>query len=241
MAFAELLSLAGEHSASVQQLERAIRLSPGAWDVRLCLVDELRAAGQTERAIAELRIVQTVLPDSPAVHERAARLLPAEQPAALAAVPGSRPGQEVQATFARLLAGAEDLPQALEDELDNLNAELVTHVRGLARAAQAGANNDEALALTSLGDQIELRVALKNMPEPRANETYQLLLEAADPAAELAQRADQLDFAVLALVLHEASLARSAQEDDLAEGLHALAEGVADTIKGRRSVRGGVA
>jgi tetratricopeptide (TPR) repeat protein len=64
----QLYSSRGEKQAAVDFAQQAVAAAPGSADARLALVRGLLAAGQTERADKELRLLVNGFPSSPAVH-----------------------------------------------------------------------------------------------------------------------------------------------------------------------------
>jgi GT2 family glycosyltransferase len=158
---------------------------------------------------------------------------------ALAARP---PAVSVQAVerLQTLLSQA-DLPQALRDHEDWLDADLLALVRLNADTARADGKPELARGLDNLAVYVEQRVQKRIVQTPpggesRAAETLELLLTADDVAQTLEQNLDRLDAPLVALVRQNAAAARQQGQVELAEGLDTLAGHMEQIIGARQPV-----
>jgi GT2 family glycosyltransferase len=248
--YAQLMAAQGDWAEAARFLEQAVHFAPASWDARLRLVDAWIAAGQPDKASQALAELRAVFPAHPQLQERAdgIEVLMQGQAAGAGTAPGGAEDQVDRTSAAgeaptgrspavetlELLLGAEDLLAALELYAERLDEGLLELVRQNERSARAAGDEDLAAGLEALEEYIEAEIASRpGSQEDRAQETLRLILEAGDLRAALELYSERLDEGLLELVRLNARAAQADGDQELAEGLEALAEYVQEAVRCR--------
>jgi len=235
---------------AISWLNKAIQYGPARWNDHLHLIEALIAVGNLQEAAKEVSWLRTYIPIFDEVKKFEHLLLSMgvevmpDREMPYGKLESQSEKEELQErakqTLQRLLE-AEDILQALDEHEELLDEELLALVRRDAETARLSGEGDLAEGLEALAETIEERLKEKlqvkvqtraERKEPAA-ETLRRLLEAEDILQALDEYEELLDEELLALVRRDAEAARQAGEDDLAEGLEALAETIEERLKNK--------
>jgi len=227
LGYAKLLANQGNHEEAATYLQKAVRVTPADWEVRLSLVDELSKSNQIALAQLELSHLKLVFPDHPKILSREKMLRRISKSESDISSPNSDISRLNATEVFHMLLESDDLVATLEQNIEKLDSELLELVQANIQTAQSEGNHDLAEGLETLAAYIEQMLETRGKQDAQQNEaaeTLHMLLEADDLEAALEQYVKKLDAALLALVQANVQTAHNENNQELAEGLEALAE-----------------
>ena len=236
-AYAKVLAMRNKHEAAVEYLQRLIQNAPAQWGARLQLVVELYQIQQFDQARVELAQLAAVMPNEPVILQWQKRLgVETIEPAQSIANPNGR----AQSVLESILA-ADDIEAALEQHAHEITSDLLDLVILNSLTARQDREIELADGLDALAEYIRdllqqpVQTGQNGNGYKQAVDPAEVLLEellaAEDILVALEAKSSRINTHVLHLVRHNAEAARQDGEMELAEGLQALADWVADFLQ----------